>query len=157
MYTQSLVGLDRLHTQACISSASPLLKAGLHLLCALFSIKILCYQGFLVNSTSTILMQKSNNNNKKAKPKNLNCIFCLKSISLFSSCFDHKPFLTSFYSPRWIFLLSCLKHPNDLCFGLFLNHHMLDNCAQRNYFQSGLNTKEKHTANFFSKIGRAHV
>lgn len=40
------------------------------------------------------------------------------------------------------FLLSCLKHPNDLCFELFLNHHMLDNCAQRNYFQSGLNTKE---------------
>lgn len=134
------MGLDRSHTQAESWPASPL---------CLVQHQNSLLSKFLVNSTSTILMQKSNSN--KAKPKNLNCIFCLKSISLFSSCFDHKPFLTSFYSPRWIFLLSCLKHPNDLCFGLFLKHHMLDNCAQRNYFQSGLNTKEKHTANFFSR------
>lgn len=135
------MGLNRSHTQGESWPSTPL---------CLSSTKMLCYQSFLVNSTGTTLMQKSNNN-KKAKTKNLSCIFYLKSISLFSNSFDHKSFLTSFYSPRWIFLLSCLKHPNDLCFGLFLNHHMLDNCAQRNYFQSGLNTKEKHTANFFSR------
>lgn len=67
--------------------------------------------------------------------------------------FDHRLCLlpSQLVFSKMDFLLSCLKHPNDLCFELSLNLHMLDNCALRNCFQSGPNTKEKHTANAFSR------
>lgn len=93
---------------------------------------------------------------RKRKNQNLELYFLLGIYLTFTfhvpltiSCTSALPDFVLF--SKMDFLLSCLKHPNDLCFGFFLHHHMLDNCAQRNYFQSGLNTKEKHTANFFSR------
>lgn len=124
---------------------------------ALSSAKRFWYQGILFYSPyCTILMQKKKKKSEN-KTKNLEWHFFLLQIYLTFTF--HVPLTISCTSalPDFIlfskmdFLLSCLKHPDDLCFGLFLNHHMLDNCAQRNYFQSGLNTKEKHTANFFSR------
>lgn len=114
---------------------------------------------FFLISMCTILRQENKTNktkNKKAKAKTSSYIFLLETYLTFTF---HVPFTIRCTSalPDYIlfskmdFPLSCLKHPHDLCFRLFQNHHMLDNCAQRNYFQSGLNTKEKHTANFFSR------
>lgn len=105
-------------------------------------------------SSCKVLMQKSNQKKSKNKALELH-FFCLKSHFYFSCSFEHSctsalPDFVLF--SKTDFTLSFLKHPDDLCFRFFLNHHMLDNCAQRNYFQSGLNTKEKHTANFCSRV-----
>lgn len=142
-------GPNRSHTQV---------KAGLDLSHALSSAKCFWYQGILFYSPyCTILMQKKKKKKKaKTKPKPWVAFFLLQIYLTFTfhvpltiSCTPAHPDFILF--SKMDFLLSCLKHPNDLCFGLFLNHHMLGNCAQRNYFQSGLNTQEKHTANFFSR------
>lgn len=131
-------------------------KAGLDLFRALSSTKCFWSRHFFFLISTSHSPHAKKDKKRKGKTKNLTFIFLLEIYLTFTfhvpltiSCTSVLPDFVLF--SKMDFLLSCLKHPNDLCFGLFLNHHMLDNCAQRNYFQSGLNTKEKHTANFFSR------